>query len=173
MPNIQYQKGCIRSFFDLWHLNFTEHWGFVIWHSDADLRGKLPYLHLEATWNSKNLWLGLSKPFVLGTSIGFNPRRKPHLDQLEPFLIGLLNRLDYLNISRAAAQISGDPPFDLFNGRIRLLSQKGRGGHQHARCTVAALNGAMFYEALLQWMKGLGRSQSFDRLDLLGFGLKG
>jgi len=52
---------------------------------------------------------------------------------------GSLNGLDNLHIARAATEIAGDGRANLQLARLRVVSQEGHGGHNHAGGAIAAL----------------------------------
>jgi hypothetical protein len=64
----------------------------------------------------------------------------------------ILNGFDYIYISGAAAQISGDGSPYLFLGWLVIMVQQRDSGHHHAWCAETTLEAVLFYEALLYGM---------------------
>ncbi len=85
----------------------------------------------------------------------------------------LTNRLDGGNdlvIPGATAQIPGDGLLNFPRGRRRVAIQQGLGREDHARRTVAALNGPVIDEGLLHGVKPVAGGQTFDGGDRLALG---
>src|SRR5262249_59633468 len=106
-------------------------------------RGLPPMLH------PPRLVLARSPP-ERGTApaCGRDPRRLLLLLRAQ-HLRALLHRLDDVDVAGAAAEIALQPVDDLVLGRIRVVFQEARRGHDHARGTEAALQAVAFRERLL------------------------
>src|SRR3954469_8992444 len=82
------------------------------------------------------LGLVLDDILVLEVELGAGSR----FDRPTATLLGrVLHRLDDVLVPGATAQIALQSMPDLLLGRIRVAIQEGVGGHDHARCAVAAL----------------------------------
>src|SRR5262245_47676586 len=64
----------------------------------------------------------------------------------------------------------GDGFVDVGVGRLRLLLEERRDGHDHAALAVAALRNVVVDPGLLYLVHGAGRREAFDRGDLLALG---
>src|SRR2546427_160234 len=73
------------------------------------------------------------------------------------------DRGQHLRVAGAAAQVAGDSVADLFFGRVWILGEQRRRRHQHPRDAEATLRHAKSHERVLERMKGIETSQSFDR----------
>ena len=62
----------------------------------------------------------------------------------------LINSIDYLNVSRAAAEVAGDGFSDCFPVGFASLLQVVFGGYDHAAGAKTALNGSAFHKRRLQ-----------------------
>src|SRR5260370_26524764 len=69
------------------------------------------------------------------------------------FAGGVLNRLDYVLIASAPAEVPLESMADLVIARIRVPAQDLGAGHYHAGREVSALQAVMFPESLLHRMK--------------------
>src|SRR5262249_52885486 len=67
----------------------------------------------------------------------------------------------------AASANVGDGFVDVGVGRLRLVLEKRRDGHDHAALAVAALRNVVIDPGLLHPMHGAGRGQALDSGDLL------
>src|SRR5262245_54866634 len=65
----------------------------------------------------------------------------------------VLNRLDDVDVTRAAAQVPGDSVPDLVLARARVLLEVRIARHQHARRAVAALEPVLLHEPFLDRME--------------------
>src|SRR5688572_21679796 len=90
-----------------------------------------------------------------------------------PLLCGVLNRVDDVLITRAAAQIAGDTFADLALRRRRVVVQQRHCRHDHSRRAEAALKPVLLPEALLQGMQLTLRGKPLDRGDRGAIGLDG
>src|SRR3972149_7660108 len=75
---------------------------------------------------------------------------------------GRLNRLDDLVISGAAAHDAFNSFPDLLLAGLRILLQQGVNGHDHAGCTVSALDGSCLHVGFLDGVEAAPLSQAFD-----------
>src|SRR5215469_5024678 len=61
----------------------------------------------------------------------------------------ILNGLDDIDISGAAAEVSRDSSPYLLLGRLVIMLQQRDSGHHHARCAEATLQAVLLHKALL------------------------
>src|SRR5687768_6361278 len=88
-----------------------------------------------------------------------------------PLLCGVLNGVDDVLITRAAAKIARDPlAYFAFGGRGVVL-QQGDSGHDHARRAVAALQAVLLPETFLQRVQLALWREPLDRRDCRSIGL--
>lgn len=78
---------------------------------------------------------------------------------------GDLDRLEYLGITGAAADVAAEALLDLLDARIGVLAQGRCRRHHHAGNAVAALAGAGLVKGPLHRCKLAGRCQPLDGLD--------
>src|ERR1700752_1278617 len=97
--------------------------------------------------------------------------RQPMFSSLFHLAGSKLDRLDDVLITGASAQVSGDSPAYFFLAGMGILLEQRVGRHQHARRAVAALQSMLFFEALLQRMKGSVLHQAFDGEQFTAIGL--
>src|SRR5215813_13190960 len=76
---------------------------------------------------------------------------------------GLCDRLDHFGVARAAAQIAGDRVANVLLGRLRVLGEQRRRGHENTRNAEAALGHAAAHEGVLQRRQRAAARQPFDR----------
>ncbi len=72
------------------------------------------------------------------------------------------DRVDDPGVARAAAEVAAERGLDVVVGGIRVAIDERLGRHHHARCAVAALDGALGDERLLQRVHGAVRCQPLD-----------
>src|SRR2546427_4426971 len=85
---------------------------------------------------------------------------------------GLLDRLEYLEISRAAAKDSGEGLTDLRAGRRTVLIQERLRREEHGRRAVAALSGSQIGEGILKRVEARAVGHPFHRDDLRALALQ-
>src|SRR5882672_6506451 len=78
------------------------------------------------------------------------------------FLRDLLDRLDHLAVTGAAAQVAGERVANLGHRRVRVLVEQPLGGHDHAGAAEAALQRPLVLERLLNRMEAIGGREPFD-----------
>src|SRR5262245_8060138 len=88
-----------------------------------------------------------------------------------PFPDGVLNRVDDVLITGAAAEIAGDPLTDLALGRLRVVLQQSDRRHDHPGRAETALQPVFFPEAFLQRVQLAVRGEPLDRRDGRSVGL--
>ena len=76
-----------------------------------------------------------------------------------------MHRLDNVLVASAAAQVSLQPPADLFLARVRIALQNLGCGHDHGGRALAALQAVMLPERLLHRMQLAGLCQPFNSGD--------
>ena len=75
-------------------------------------------------------------------------------------------------IAGATTEVAFQAKPDVLFGRVRILVEQARGGHDHAGCAVAALQAMVLHEGLLHRVqRAVGVGHAFDGLDLLAIGL--
>jgi hypothetical protein len=79
------------------------------------------------------------------------------------------DRLKYLEITGAAAEIAGELFFDLIARRLRIAIEELFRREKKSRCAVSALRRAQIGECFLQGMKPSALSQSLNRGNLAPF----
>jgi hypothetical protein len=78
------------------------------------------------------------------------------------FFGGILNRIDNMRITRAAAQVALDAVGDLFAAGFRVALEQLDSGHDHTRRAVTALQPVAFPETFLHRMKLTISSEALD-----------
>ena len=76
-------------------------------------------------------------------------------------------------ISTAAAEVPTESVANLLRGRVRVLIQKGLGGHDKSRCTESALGTIVVHEGLLERKQFVASSERLDGGDRLILGFDG
>src|ERR1019366_2418274 len=94
-------------------------------------------------WSGVSVVIAISPPSTGGGRFG-RRSRGPHLRGR------LLDRLDDVHVTGAAAEVPADPLPDLVVRRVRLLFQQPGRLHDHARRTEPALHAVLIPERLLQ-----------------------
>jgi hypothetical protein len=84
---------------------------------------------------------------------------------------GPANRLDDVDVARAAAKIAIEGVLDLVFCRIGIPLEQVYGGHDHSRRAVAALQAVLFVEAFLHRVERSSGRDPLDRRDLRSIGL--
>src|SRR5258708_15129099 len=84
-----------------------------------------------------------------------------------------LHRLDDVHVAGAAAQVAFQASADLVLGRVWILLQEIRRGHDEAGRAVAALEAVLVPESLLQRVQLPVLGHALDCGELLAFGLDG
>ena len=86
---------------------------------------------------------------------------------------GVLDRLDDVHVSGAAAEIPGDGLADLGFAGVRIAFEQRGPGHEHAGRAEAALEAVLLLEALLQRGHAVGPREPLHGADLGPVGLHG
>jgi hypothetical protein len=74
----------------------------------------------------------------------------------------VLNRLNYIMVPRAAAEVAIQCMADLFFCWMRIVLQQASGRHDHARRTKTALQSVAFFKPFLQGVQFVVGGKSFD-----------
>src|SRR3990172_142456 len=83
----------------------------------------------------------------------------------------VLDGLHDVDVPGAAAEVSRDPPADLFLGWAGVVLQERDRSHHHARSAVAALQTVLLHEAFLDGVEVSVLGQTLHRRDLGAVGL--
>ena len=86
---------------------------------------------------------------------------------------GVLDRIDDVHVSGAAAEIPRYRLADLGFAGVRVGGEQRGPGHQHAGGAEAALEAVFLHEALLERAHAVGAGEPLDRADLGAVGLDG
>jgi len=89
------------------------------------------------------------------------------------FCGGVLDGLDDVIVTGAAAQVPGNTPPDLLLGRIGIFFQQFHGPHQHTRGAETAVEPVILFEAFLKGMHFTRRGQPFHRGNVFSISLNG
>src|ERR1700730_1915601 len=83
-----------------------------------------------------------------------------------------LHRLDDVHVAGAPAEVAFEAPADLVLGRVRILLEQVRGGHDEAWRAVAALQAVLVPESLLKRVELAVLGHALDRREALALGLE-
>src|SRR5438093_2874852 len=86
---------------------------------------------------------------------------------------GGLDGLDDVHVAGTPAEVAFESPPDLVFGRVRVLREQIRGGHDEARRAVAALQAVLVPERLLDRVQLAILGHALDRLQVLALRLDG